>query len=233
MNIWGVMTCLCVCVRTRACSLWSLLPVLWQSDYGQNTVWKGWFLPGARRPRPPVKKPPSPQLYLQWSVTDEKSAGWWDWGHEAEWCLLFPALWGGGLKGKGVCVWGRGLVPTERKKTTVAFRDSADTLSIAVSLTWVNGDHRKQSSRLNPISFYPSVSKPFLSQVPRLHSSRVVGCYWGMKWDRPGRGRKWVSRKLRVAFLECSTWLQWGILNCVFSRNKSNTCPSTHRAWLW
>ena len=90
-------------------------------------------------------------------------------------CYFQPSE-GEGSKGR-VVAGGRGLVPTERKKTTVAFRDSADTLSIAVSLTWVNGDHRKQSSRLNPISFYPSVSKPFLSQVPRLHSSRVVGCY--------------------------------------------------------
>lgn len=108
---------------------------------------------------------------------------------------------GGGCWGKSVhmhlCV---SFVPIEKTKPTITFCVSADKsfLSLFQSpglmRTMVNVANAWTSSNCNPLFQSPSSLEFLVFTLPLWWDS-----YWGIKWERPDRERKWVSRKSRIA----------------------------------
>ena len=139
----------------------------------------------------------------QWQMKRVLLARLTPWGWR---CLLFTASekgWGEGWREVCACVCVCVCLSAcpVRRKTTIAFCDSADT---SFPSTWLMGT---TESRVNE---WPSSHVNPLFQSLSFHefSAFILPMWWGCYWDR-----KWVSRKLRGAFLECSTFPQWGILN--------------------
>ena len=154
--------------------------------------------------------PPHPSYILtdapsQWQMKRVLLARLTPWGWR---CLLFTASekgWGGGLEGSVcvcVCAWVRAQWEEENHNSVLWF--SWHILSITLSVTWLMGT---TESRVNE---WPSSHVNPLFQSLSFHefSAFILPMWWGCYWDR-----RWVSRKLRGAFLECSTFPQWGILN--------------------
>ena len=200
--IWCVITWFCMCMFGFSASMLRPYP-------GSQ---KGRFSPGARRPRPLGTQPPAPpQLHTHWCtqpVTDEKSAAGTTDAMRLEMLVIY-SLWkrlGGRVGGKCVCVcvcaWVRAQWEEENHNSVLWF--SWHILSITLSVTWLMGT---TESRVNE---WPSSHVNPLFQSLSFHefSAFILPMWWGCYWDR-----RWVSRKLRGAFLECSTFPQWGILN--------------------
>ena len=140
---------------------------------------------------------------------------------------------GGGAGGKGVCVCVcvcivRAHWVEENLNSILWF--SWHILPLPFQSPGLMGTTESRANDWTSFQFNLLLQSPSFHEFPAFILPFGWGCYWDMKWERPGRERKWVSRKLRVAcvlFWNVPLYFSEGFSTGVLSWHKSNKSLST------